>query len=187
VTRCEWKAGTEVAAQGRKWVTHDTASPPPRNPGSPAGAVVIDSREAGATSVPKAARVPLLQRGFRDMHELSIALALVDLACEERERLGRVRVEALHLRLGALAGVAKDALAFSFDVAAEGTPIEGARLEIEDVPITVFCSSCGAERAIASPQHMHCPVCAAPAADVRGGRELQLAALEVAEDVAANR
>jgi hydrogenase nickel incorporation protein HypA/HybF len=66
------------------------------------------------------------------MHELSIATALVEVACEEalHRRLGRV--QALHVRLGPLAGVVKDALMFSFDVAAAGTAIEGARLEIED-------------------------------------------------------
>ncbi len=113
------------------------------------------------------------------MHELSIAIALVEAACEERERLGGVTVQALHLRLGALAGVVRDALHFSFDVAAAGTPIEGARLEIEDVPLVVFCAACGVDRDLASPQTLACPVCGTPAPDVRRGRELELRALEV--------
>jgi hydrogenase nickel incorporation protein HypA/HybF len=66
------------------------------------------------------------------MHELSIATALVEVACEEATNRGLGRVHALHLRLGALAGVVKEALLFSFDVAAAGTAIEGARLEVQD-------------------------------------------------------
>jgi hydrogenase nickel incorporation protein HypA/HybF len=66
------------------------------------------------------------------MHELSIAMALIDVACEEASNRGLGQVRALHLRLGALAGVIKEALVFSFDVAVAGTPIEGARLEVQD-------------------------------------------------------
>jgi hydrogenase nickel incorporation protein HypA/HybF len=68
------------------------------------------------------------------MHELSIAIALVDMACEEAERQQLGRVRALHLRLGPLSGVAKDALLFSFDVASAGTRIDGATLEVQDAP-----------------------------------------------------
>jgi len=66
------------------------------------------------------------------MHELSIALSLVDLACEEKERRQLPTVQALHLRLGSLSGVVKDALVFSFDMAAAGTCIEGATLKVEE-------------------------------------------------------
>jgi hydrogenase nickel incorporation protein HypA/HybF len=50
------------------------------------------------------------------MHELSIALGLIDLAVEEASRQGDVKVATLYLRIGRLAGVAVDALRFSFDV-----------------------------------------------------------------------
>jgi len=65
------------------------------------------------------------------MHELSIAIALVELASEEAQRLGAVRVDALFVRLGARSSVAADALRFSFDLAAAGTIADGARLELE--------------------------------------------------------
>jgi hydrogenase nickel incorporation protein HypA/HybF len=65
------------------------------------------------------------------MHELSIALGLIDTICEELPKLGAVSVRSVHLRVGALSGVAPDALTFAFDVAADGSPIAGARLEIE--------------------------------------------------------
>src|SRR4051794_25002965 len=68
------------------------------------------------------------------MHELSIAMSLVDAICEELPSLGAVRVRAVRVRVGALSGVVGQALAFSFDVASEDSPIAGARLEIEDTP-----------------------------------------------------
>jgi hydrogenase nickel incorporation protein HypA/HybF len=121
------------------------------------------------------------------MHELSIALSLVEMAAEEAERLGGVRVEVLHLRLGPLSGVVREALLFSFDLAAEGTAIEGARLEIEDVPVVVFCPCCEAERPLPSLQHFHCPVCGTPTPKVVRGRELELTALEVTESATQDR
>ena len=68
----------------------------------------------------------------RLMHELAIATALVEVACEEVAHRRLERVQALHVRIGPLAGVVKEALLFSFDLAAAGTPIEGARLEVQE-------------------------------------------------------
>ncbi len=64
------------------------------------------------------------------MHELSIAAGIVEIASEEAARHGG-RVEVVHLTLGALSGVVREALEFSWDLACQETPVEGARLEIE--------------------------------------------------------
>ena len=65
------------------------------------------------------------------MHELSIAISLVETICEELPALGAVRVAKVNLRIGALSGVAPDALAFAFDLATDNTRIAGAQLQIE--------------------------------------------------------
>ena len=112
------------------------------------------------------------------MHELSLALNLVDLAREEAARAGG-RVCVVHLRLGRLAGVVKEALLSSYEMACLDTPLEGSRLEIEEVPVVVHCERCGVERVLESTQWFSCPVCGEPTADVRQGRELELVALEI--------
>jgi len=121
------------------------------------------------------------------MHELSIAMSLVDLAAEHAGPLDSgARVEAVHLRLGALAGVVEDALRFSFDVACRGTALDGARLVIEHVPVAVFCGRCRDARVVDG-FPLRCPVCGEPAVDVVRGRELELTALEVCGDDPADR
>jgi len=65
------------------------------------------------------------------MHELSIAVSLVETICDELPGLGEVRVAMVTLRVGALSGVAPDALAFAFDLATDNTRIAGAQLHIE--------------------------------------------------------
>ncbi len=114
------------------------------------------------------------------MHELSIAMSIVEIAQEEGERQGG-RVSAVHLRLGALAGVVKDALLFSYEVACQDTPLAGSRLLIEEMPLVVYCPVCEAQRVLDSVQELRCVECGTPTPDVRGGRELQLVALEVSE------
>ena len=66
------------------------------------------------------------------MHELSIALSMIDMASEEAARLGGGRVTALHLKLGHLSGVVKEALTFSYEIACQGTSLEGSQLVIEE-------------------------------------------------------
>ena len=65
------------------------------------------------------------------MHELSIAMSLVEAVCDELPKLGRVSIESVHVRIGALSGVVADALVFAFEVASGETPIAGARLDVE--------------------------------------------------------
>jgi hydrogenase nickel incorporation protein HypA/HybF len=117
------------------------------------------------------------------MHEMSIAIGLVEAVEEKAAELG-ARVEAVHVRLGPLSGVVREALEFCFEAAANGTSIEGARLAIEETPLLVICAVCGGGPKEVSPQLLCCPDCGTPSSEVVGGRELELFALEVHEDVA---
>ncbi len=114
------------------------------------------------------------------MHELSIALSIVEMVEEETVRLGGRTVEAVHLRVGRLSGIVSTALQASYELACEDTPLAGSRLVIEDVPIVTHCGICDARRPVRSIQDMCCAVCGAPATDIVEGRELLVTALEMA-------
>jgi hydrogenase nickel incorporation protein HypA/HybF len=115
------------------------------------------------------------------MHELSIAMGIVEAATDEAQRRG-VQVSAVHLRLGALSGVVKDALLFSYEVACQDTPLAGSKLIVEDVPIVIFCGQCNGERTLNTLQSFACPECGTPTMNIIRGKELEVFALEV-EDV----
>jgi len=115
------------------------------------------------------------------MHELSIAMSIVEMAQEEAERRDGVRVSAVHLKLGALSGVVKEALLSSFEMACEDTALQGSRLVIEEIPVRVFCSSCRAERAVSSIQLFCCAECGTPTSEIVQGKELEVVALEIEE------
>ncbi len=119
------------------------------------------------------------------MHELSIALSLIEAASEEASRQGAMRVNALHLKLGPLSGVVKDALLFSYEIACQGTLLEGSELLIEEVPVVIYCSKCKAERTLESIQLFCCPVCNELMSDVRTGKELEFVAMEIEGEIVA--
>ncbi|MGI8813285.1 MAG: hydrogenase maturation nickel metallochaperone HypA [Pyrinomonadaceae bacterium] len=119
------------------------------------------------------------------MHELSIAQSIIEGAAAELERYPENRVAAVHLQVGVLSGVVKEALLFSYDLAAEGTPLQGSRLEIENIAAAVFCPICREERVLDSIQNFRCPVCLSPTPEVIRGRELLITALELENGYAA--
>jgi hydrogenase nickel incorporation protein HypA/HybF len=114
------------------------------------------------------------------MHELSIAMSIVELAEEEAERRG-VQIDAVHLKLGALSGVVKGALLSCFEMACENTRLQGSRLVVEEVPVVIFCPSCRVQRPISSVQSFRCPECGTPCPEIVQGKELEVVALEIQE------
>jgi hydrogenase nickel incorporation protein HypA/HybF len=112
------------------------------------------------------------------MHELSIALSILDLVAEEAERQGG-RVLAVHLKLGPLSGVVKDALVSAYNLARESTPLEQAELLVEEVPIVAYCPACATQRTLTLAQGLCCPICDTPTPEVVSGREMDVVALEI--------
>ena len=115
------------------------------------------------------------------MHELSIAMSIVEMAQEEADLRG-VTIDAVHLDVGPLSGVVAEALLFSYEVACNGTPLEGSRLVIKEVPIEVYCPACNAQKILTSMQWFCCPECGTPTSEVVHGKELLITALEVRDE-----
>jgi hydrogenase nickel incorporation protein HypA/HybF len=115
------------------------------------------------------------------MHELSIAMSIIDMAEEESAARGNAQINAVHVRLGRLSGVVKEALLSSYEMATVATRLEGSQLLIEEVPVEVFCPHCRERKALLSIQRLCCPTCGAPTAEVVQGRELEVVALEIRE------
>ncbi|MGF1467307.1 MAG: hydrogenase maturation nickel metallochaperone HypA [Sandaracinaceae bacterium] len=74
------------------------------------------------------------------MHELSITRNIVAICAE---RAGARSVRSVTVQVGRLAGIEVDALRFCFDLCAEGTPLEGAKLIIDEVEGRGECLACG--------------------------------------------
>jgi hydrogenase nickel incorporation protein HypA/HybF len=115
------------------------------------------------------------------MHELSIAMSIVEMAQEEAERRGGVQISAVHLKLGILSGVVKEALLSSYEMACEGTVLQGSRLVVEEIAVIVFCPRCQMPRAPSSIQLFCCAECGTPTSEIVQGKEIEVVALEMEE------
>ncbi len=112
------------------------------------------------------------------MHEVSLMAEAVRLAEEAARAAGGGRITGLKLRVGTLSGAVPEAMRFAFDVVAQGTLAEGAWLGIESVAPVCWCASCQAEFAGQS-FLSECPRCHDVSGDLRRGRELNIAAVEL--------
>jgi hydrogenase nickel incorporation protein HypA/HybF len=113
------------------------------------------------------------------MHELSLALSLLDQIGATAQREGATRVSEVHLRLGRMSGVVRDALLFSWELARTDTIASDAELVIEDVAVAVWCPRCDSERAVRDGEGLTCAECGEVAPTIVRGRELELVAMAV--------
>jgi hydrogenase nickel incorporation protein HypA/HybF len=95
------------------------------------------------------------------MHEMAIAQSLIGILKEEMDKHGVSNLKRVRVRHGALSGVVPDALSQAFVVSVMDTPLEGAEIVLEEVPLRLKCSGCGIEF---SPEEgllvlMPCPEC----------------------------
>ena len=109
------------------------------------------------------------------MHELGITRSVVGIVSERAHGQKVLRVT---LEVGRLSGMLPDAIRFCFDVCAQGTPLEGATLQIIDVEGRGRCSACGAQPVMTMPLG-RCPACRAPSLRIVAGTELKIKEMEV--------
>lgn len=112
------------------------------------------------------------------MHEVSLMENALAIALEQADRQKAQQINWIKMRVGALSGVFPDALEFAFDICTQGTIAQGAKLEIEYVPVTCYCSNC---QTIFQPDDIiyECPQCHQLSQEIRQGKELELTSLEV--------
>ncbi len=100
------------------------------------------------------------------------------LAEQQARAVGAARIHQLRLRVGQLSGVVPEALQFAFETLRRDTLAAEARLVVESVPAACWCAAC--QREFDAPDLINdCPECHQPSNELRRGRELALASLEV--------
>jgi hydrogenase nickel incorporation protein HypA/HybF len=111
------------------------------------------------------------------LHELSIAESVVRIASRQAD--GR-RVTKVQMKVGYLRQVVPSALTFGFGLLAEGTPVEGAELEMELIPAEGRCRPCGVENRLDS-FPLRCEECGSFDLEILKGEELMVESLELEE------
>ncbi len=115
------------------------------------------------------------------MHELSIAVQLVESLENELASHDEYIVDKVNIRVGSLSGVEPEALQFCWEVASNDSRLQGSTLFIETVNASGYCPQCKEERVIRNLQSFRCPVCYSPITQITGGHELEILTIEVLE------
>ena len=109
---------------------------------------------------------------------MSLAEGIRTIVLEQARVHGFDRVTVLRLEIGRFAGVEKAALAFAFDEVMRGSPAEGARLEMIDLPGQALCYDCRESVSIAERLDL-CPLCGGSKLVPNGGDEMRIKDMEV--------
>jgi hydrogenase nickel incorporation protein HypA/HybF len=115
------------------------------------------------------------------VHELSIAMSILEIVESACAQGGHDRVEKVRVRVGRASGVMSDALLFAFEVARSGTAAAGASLEIEEVPVGGHCRDCASDFTVDEKYVFQCPLCGGSSFEMQRGHELEVVDLEVEE------
>jgi len=111
------------------------------------------------------------------MHELSIVQNIITIILSELPKYNFSKVQSISLRIGVMRQVVPEALFFAFECLSKGTPLEGAEIKIENIPITGRCRNCRHEFIFESWQE-NCASCGENQIDIISGKELEIAEFE---------
>ena len=114
------------------------------------------------------------------MHELSIAKSILEIVQGSLSSNDESSVESIRVRVGQLCGVIPDSLEFSFIALTTDTPLQSARLEIDVVPFTLECKTCG-EVFANDIGFVICPHCGGSDTTILTGTELKVVEIELRE------
>ncbi len=114
------------------------------------------------------------------MHELSVTQSLLEIAVRHAESAGAQRITDLYLVLGEYSSFVDEAVQYYWDIIAENTIAEGARLHFRRIPAEMRCLQCG-ELYHPAEAELACPQCGGGQAEIVAGEEFYLDSLDVEE------
>lgn len=113
------------------------------------------------------------------MHELSIAMEIIDIVEKEALRHDASTVNRVFVRIGEISGVEPGSLSFSFDaVKGEKRLTAGAEMVITSVPAVARCRPCHREFS-GQGQILRCPHCHGFQTELLAGDEMRIDEIEV--------
>lgn len=113
------------------------------------------------------------------MHETAVVEGLMRILADQARKNGVGRITTVRLRIGRLRGLDSRQIRGCFEMFAEGTMAEGARLEIDEVAVGAKCRVCGREYEVER-YRFDCPNCGSSDAEVLSGRELYIESFDAA-------
>jgi len=114
------------------------------------------------------------------MHEMSIAMALLDQLEQLALEHGGVRIESFTVKAGELRCIVPEALQLAFEVLADGGIAAGATMTLEIEPVLASCRVCG-DRFRPQRQCYQCPECKQADVDFIEGNDIVISSMTITQ------
>ena len=114
----------------------------------------------------------------QQVHEMSIAMNVVEIATDTARRNKARKINRIELDIGALSGIIPDALEFCYESACKDTMAEGSELVLNIIRAEATCEHCG-HAFQTSEMVSKCPECGEMVFQIEGGKELRVRAINV--------
>lgn len=114
------------------------------------------------------------------MHEVSIALGMVDELMRIARRNNAEKITHVKLKIGKMSGIVTDSLIFAFDAVKLDHPLlSTAEISVEEVPLVYECNECRKQIETDALSFPSCPACGSYNVKIVSGEEQHIASVEV--------
>lgn len=115
---------------------------------------------------------------FSLMHEMSIALSIVEIASDEALKANAKNINEIEIEIGTISGIEISALEFSLGLAVKNTCLENAQRKIISIPAIAKCLDCNSTFALTTFCEP-CPTCGSFTIIIIQGKELKIKSINI--------
>jgi hydrogenase nickel incorporation protein HypA/HybF len=112
------------------------------------------------------------------MHEYAVTRSIINMAVEEAKKNGSNKIIEIRLVIGDLSTIIDESVQMYFDVIAEGTAAQGAKLSFRRIKAEFLCTACNI-KFIKPERGFNCPNCGELGTPTDVGREFYIESIEV--------
>ena len=122
--------------------------------------------------------VIIIVGGGGSLHEYAITQNIVNICCEEAEKNNALKISSIKLKIGELSGLVPECIQEYFNFISMNTVAQGAKLQVEKMPIIMQCNNCGSINEI-NKVDFNCQSCGSTDVKIIGGNEFLIDSMEV--------
>jgi hydrogenase nickel incorporation protein HypA/HybF len=112
------------------------------------------------------------------MHELAVTQSILEISLRHAEGANAKQITDIYLVIGKLSSIVDDSIQFYWDMIAQDTIAEGAKLHFRRLPAGLKCLSCGLEFE-PTDESFACPGCASLKVKVVKGEEFRVESIDI--------
>jgi hydrogenase nickel incorporation protein HypA/HybF len=112
------------------------------------------------------------------MHELAVTQSILDISLRHAQEAGAKQITGINLVIGEFASIVDDSIQFYWDMLAEGTIAQNAKLHFDRIPGEMTCTDCK-DSFHPKDTDFACPNCGSQLVQITKGEEFRVDSIDV--------